>query len=269
MTFQTESSHIRPYILIVNDDGIAARGINFLVSALAPMADILVMAPDGARSGFGMSITSAHPLRVVHHDSQEGIERYSCSGTPVDCAKVALNKYCRRRPDILVSGINHGDNSSVNSHYSGTMGAAMEAALQGIPSIAFSLDDWSPKADFEPLRPYLQRMTQQTLDMKLPPFTCLNVNFPKRSHFEGVRVCRMSKSRWQKEVMTCSDGGRGGDWYWLTGKCVELEPEATDTDRWALFHGFVAVTPTTLDNTAYALMKDMQEHTNWEEDREV
>lgn len=247
----------RPYILVTNDDGIDAPGIGVLIEALRPMADLIVMAPDGARSGFGMSITSAHPLWVKKVSEEEGCVQYACSGTPVDCVKVALNKYVTREVDLVVSGVNHGDNSSVNCHYSGTMGAAMEAALQGISAVGFSLDDMSHKASMAALSAYIAPLAKKALAMNLPAFTCLNVNFPAVEKFEGVKVCRMAKSRWVKELEDCDNGGRSADWYWLGGHCEELEAEAEDTDRWALAHGYVAITPTTLDNTAYGLMEGM------------
>ena len=249
---------MRPYLLISNDDGIAAPGINFLIEALRPYADLLVMAPDSARSGFSCSITSSHPLTYKLLHQEEGLTLCSCSGTPTDCVKMALNLFPDRKPDLVIGGINHGDNSSVNAHYSGTMGVAIEGALQGYPSLAFSLCDHRMDADFEPLRPYLADFMFKTLMAGLPPFTCLNINFPLRPKFRGVRVCRMARSRWQNEVER-REHPWGGFYFWLVGDCQELEPEATDTDRWALAHGYVAVTPTQLDLTAYGLIDDLQQ----------
>ncbi len=244
----------RPYLLISNDDGVTAKGINFLIETLAPLADLLVVAPDSPRSGQGCAITPTVPLRCKLLRDEPGLKVYSCSGTPVDCVKLALNELVERRPDLIIGGINHGDNSSVNSHYSGTMGVATEGALQGYPAIAFSLCDHSANADFLPLQPYLIDFVFKTIAVCLPPFTCLNVNFPKCAKFEGVRICRMAKSRWVKETKRC-EHPYGSTYYWLVGHCEELESEATDTDRWALEHGFVAVTPTQLDTTAYELME--------------
>ena len=166
---------------------------------------------------------------------------------------MALNLFRDRKFDLVVGGINHGDNSSVNAHYSGTMGVAIEGALQGYPSIAFSLCDHRMDADFTPLRPYLIDFMFKAIAIGLPPFTCLNVNFPRKEKFDGVKVCRMARSRWQNEVEERRHP-YGSPYYWLVGECHELEPEATDTDRWALAHGYVAVTPTQLDVTAYELM---------------
>lgn len=249
---------IRPYLLISNDDGVTAPGIQFLVEALRPYADILVMAPDSARSGFSCSITSAQPITYKVLREEEGLTVCSCSGTPTDCVKMALNLFPDRRPDLVIGGINHGDNSSVNAHYSGTMGVAIEGALQGFPSIAFSLCDHRWNADFEPLRPYLVDFMYKSLALALPPFTCLNVNFPAVSKFKGVKVCRMAYSRWTKEVEERKHPW-GGKYYWLVGENIELEPEATDTDRWALAHGYVAVTPTQLDVTAKELVEVLRE----------
>ncbi len=246
-------ANIRPYLLISNDDGYSAKGINFLIETLAPVADLLVVAPDSPRSGMGCAITPTLPLR--HHlvREEEGVKVYSCSGTPVDCVKLALNMLVERQPDLIIGGINHGDNSSVNSHYSGTMGVATEGALQGYPSVAFSLCDHKADADFTPLRPYLIDLVFKAIAVGLPPFTCLNINFPKLRKFKGVRICRMAKSRWVKEIAKRKHP-YGGEYCWLVGHCEELEPEAQDTDRWALANGYVAVTPTQLDNTAYELM---------------
>lgn len=243
----------RPYLLVSNDDGVTAKGINFLVDTLRPVADLLVVAPDSPRSGAGCSITSVRP---IHYDvllSEPGLTVCSCSGTPADCVKLALNVFSDRRPDLVVGGINHGDNSSVNAHYSGTMGVATEGALQGYPAVAFSLCDHSPDADFSPLAPYLVDFVFKAIAAGLPPFTCLNINFPRRPRFEGVRVCRMARSRWVRELSPCSHP-RDDRYFWLVGDCDELEPDAPDTDRWALGHGYVAVTPTQLDVTATGLI---------------
>lgn len=247
----------RPYILISNDDGFRAPGLNTLIATLRNDYDILVVAPEEARSGYSCAFTASHPLRARLVSREPGLTIYACTGTPVDCVKVGLHKYAERRPDLVIGGINHGDNSAVNSQYSGTMGVAGEAALQGIPAIAFSLCDMRHDADFTPLLPWLPRLTKWALTVGMPEFTCLNVNFPKTDHFNGIRLCRMAKTRWVKEIEACSDGGRGNDWFWMSGWSEELEPEAADTDRWALEHGYIAVTPTTMDNTSYQLLNTL------------
>lgn len=249
----------KPYILISNDDGVSAPGLQFLIETLRPVADLLVVAPDSARSGFGCSITSALPIRYKVLKKERGLTVCSCTGTPVDCVKLALNVFHKRRPDLVVGGINHGDNSSVNAHYSGTMGVVTEGALQGLPAIAFSLCDHRENADFSPLAPYITDLVFKTMAFGLPQFTCLNVNFPKAAHFKGVKVCRMSKSRWQNELVGHRHPAMG-KYYWLLGESHDLEPEATDTDRWALEHGYVAITPTTLDVTANDLVTVLRQY---------
>ncbi len=243
----------KPYILISNDDGVTAKGINFLIETLRPVADLLVVAPGSPRSGFACSITSSVPLHYKVLKEEPGLTVCSCTGTPVDCIKLALNVFTDRKPDLIVGGINHGDNSSVNTHYSGTMGVATEGALQGYPAVAFSLCDHRADADFSPLSSYLIDFVFKAIAIGMPPFTCLNINFPRREKFEGVRICRMAKSRWQHELAR-REHPYGEDYFWLVGDCKELEPEAEDTDRWALAHGYVAVTPTQLDVTATGLM---------------
>ncbi len=244
----------RPYLLISNDDGYAAKGINFLIDTLRPLADIIVVAPDSPRSGMGCAITPTVPITCRLLKDEPGLKIYACSGTPVDCVKIAINELLERQPDLVIGGINHGDNSSVNSHYSGTMGVATEGALQGFPSIAFSLCDHSANADFTPTKPYLIDLVFKAIAIGLPPYTCLNVNFPKKDKFEGVRICRMAKSRWINETEKRKHP-HGGEYYWLVGECKELEPYAKDTDRWALANGFVAITPTQLDVTAVGLVE--------------
>lgn len=248
---------MRPLILISNDDGYTAKGINFLIETLRPHADIFVMAPDGPRSGGSCAITSASPLRYRKIREEEGLTIYACTGTPADCIKVALNECLTRRPDLVLGGINHGDNSAVNAHYSGTMGVCYEGAMAGFPSIAYSLDNHSSEADFTPLRPYLVDITLKVLKEGLPAFSCLNVNFPNAPEFKGVKVCRMGKSRWVKETHKCLHPTTNQPYLWLVGYRENLEPEATDTDIWALENGYVAVTPVTLDVTNYKLLESL------------
>ena len=259
------SSLMRPLILLSNDDGYQAQGINALIESLRPLADLLVVAPDGPRSGNSGAITSLLPLynRLVScseaTDTLGSVEVYACSGTPVDCVKMAFNillPRLGRTPALVASGINHGDNSSVNNFYSGTMGAASEAALQGVPAVGFSLCNEHAHADFSPCAPYIAEIVAKVLREGLPTFSTLNVNFPNTPEYRGVRVCRMARSRWIKEVAESLRPNSQKPHYWLTGEPLELEPEATDTDRWALAHGYVAVTPQTLDVTHYGLLKD-------------
>ena len=175
----------KPYLLISNDDGVQAKGINFLVDTLRDLADIIVVAPDSPRSGMGCAITPTIPITYKQLKDEPGLKVYSCSGTPVDCIKLGLNELVERQPDLVIGGINHGDNSSVNAHYSGTMGVATEGALQGYPSVAFSVCDHSADANFAPLHDYLIDFVFKAIAIGMPPFTCLNINFPKVESSKG------------------------------------------------------------------------------------
>jgi len=243
----------RPLILISNDDGYQAKGINQLVEMVSDLADIVVCAPDSARSGFSCAFSATTPLRLQLEHRQQGVEVWSCNGTPVDCVKMALAEVVPRRPDMVIGGINHGDNGSVNAHYSGTMGVTFEGCMKYIPSVAFSLCDHSDDADFSPLRPYVRTITTRVLAEGLPTGVCLNVNFPLVAAYKGVRVCRMAKGTWGSEVVKCHHP-RGYDYWWMVGCYNNDEPEADDTDNWALTHGYIAITPTQIDVTAYQAM---------------
>lgn len=248
----------RPLLLISNDDGYAAKGIRELVKMVSAYGDVIVCAPESARSGFSCAFSATIPLRLQLREKRPGVEVWSCNGTPVDCVKMALAELCPRRPDMVIGGINHGDNASVNVHYSGTMGVTIEGCLKYIPSVAFSLCDHNEDADFAPLRPYIQTITQRILADGLPNGVCLNVNFPGNdsrssrdsSSYKGVRICRMAKGSWGNEVTRCHHP-RGYDYWWMVGHYTNDEPEAEDTDNWALSHGYVAITPTQIDVTAY------------------
>jgi 5'-nucleotidase len=247
----------RPLLLISNDDGYQAKGINSLVDMLKDMADIIVCAPDDARSGFSCAFSAGVPLRLTLQHKEEGVEIWSCNGTPVDCVKMALANICQRRPDMVIGGINHGDNASVNTHYSGTMGVTMEGCLKYIPSLAFSLCDQASDADFEPMRSYVREMTLRVLDEGLPKGACLNINFPKGGDYAGVKVCRMAYGTWYNETEQ-HHHSRGYDYWWMIGHYRNDEPEAEDTDKWALENGYIAITPTTIDVTAYEAMDQIK-----------
>ena len=178
----------KPLILLSNDDGVAAKGIQELIKALRPVADLVVVAPSGPRSGASGAITSEVPLKCRMIRREPGLSVYECSGTPVDCVKLALHTIVPRKPDLVVGGINHGDNSSVNVHYSGTMGVVIEGCLKGIPSIGFSLCNHAADADFSFTLPYVRRITEEVLQHGLPVGICLNVNFPNDSVLKGVRT---------------------------------------------------------------------------------
>ena len=249
----------RPFILIANDDGYHSHGIRQLVDFVSEMADVLVVAPEGARSGYSCAFSATDYLRLKPRHNMGNAEVWSCSGTPVDCVKIALSQLCQgRRPDLILSGINHGDNSSVNNHYSGTMGAALEGCMKYIPSVAFSSCYYDEEANLEPLRPYVQQIVRKVLSEGLPKGICLNVNFPARQHFEGVKVCRMTFGSWVEEIDKCRHP-RGYDYYWVVGHYHNDEPGIEGTDQYALDNGYVAITPTKVDVTAYDFMKQLQD----------
>jgi 5'-nucleotidase len=240
-------------ILVINDDGINAPGIRKLISIMNDFGEVVVVAPDGPQSGKGHAITIESTIRCdkVIIDDGPQIE-YSCSGTPVDCVKLAVNKLITRKPDLCVSGINHGSNSSINVIYSGTMSAAVEGALEGIPSIGFSLLDYSHEADFSEGERYIREITQSVLNNSLPDGVCLNVNIPKSvegKKIKGVKVCRQAKSNWVEEFDEREDP-KGRKYYWLTGKFVNYD-KGDDTDERALENHYISVVPVQYDVTAH------------------
>ena len=243
----------RPLLLISNDDGYQAKGVNSLIEMLSDLGDIVVCAPEDARSGFSCAFSASTPLRLQLREQRPGVEIWSCNGTPTDCVKLALAEVVSRKPDIVVGGINHGENASVNAHYSGTMGVTLEGCMKYIPSVAFSLCDFRADADFEPMRPLIRDITKRVLKEGLPQGVCLNVNFPLVSVYHGVKVCRMCRGTWGQEVTKCHHP-RGYDYWWMVGQYTNDEPDAEDTDRWALENGYVAITPTQIDLTAYQVI---------------
>jgi 5'-nucleotidase len=250
-------SSTKPLILITNDDGITAPGIRALVNAMKLIGDVVVVAPDKPQSGMGHAITINSTLRL-QEVKQDGLTEYACSGTPVDCVKIAIDKILPRKPDLLVSGINHGANSSINVIYSGTMSAAVEGAIEGIPSIGFSLCNYALEADFTAAAHFAGIVAQNVLDHGLPAGVCLNVNFPDvpLDIIKGVKVCRQAKALWQEEFDERKDP-YGRKYYWLTGKFVDLDG-GEDTDVFALANNYVSVVPTQFDLTAHNAIKDMQ-----------
>ena len=247
----------RPLILISNDDGVVAKGIGELIKFLRPLGEIVVMAPDAPRSGSACALTVTEPIRYQLVRKDVGLTVYKCSGTPADCIKLAFHTVLDRKPDLVVGGINHGDNASVNTHYSGTMGVTLEGCMKYIPSVAFSLCDHSDDADFTPMSDIVKKITKQVLAEGLPTGVCLNVNFPLGDSYKGVRICRMARGTWGNEVVKCRHP-RGYDYYWMTGEYTNDESEAEDTDNYALTHGYVAVTPTRIDVTAYEFFEQIK-----------
>lgn len=252
----------KPLILISNDDGVDAKGIKRLIEYLSPVGELLVMAPDSARSGMSCAITADKPVKYSLISKTDGLSVYKCSGTPSDCIKLAMFLLEGRMPDLVVGGINHGDNSAVNVHYSGTMGVVKEGCMKGIPSVGYSLCDHDADADFEPTAFYIRRIAEMVLEKGLPFGTCLNVNFPAEAPYKGVKVCRQTIGKWDNEWVRCQHPV-GHEYFWLTGEFMNDEPENEDTDQWALSHGYVAVTPTLIDVTDYNLMKEL---INWDLD---
>ena len=250
----------KPLILISNDDGYQAKGINELIRMVRDYGDVLVCAPDGPRSGQACAFSATVPLTLTLKHQESGVQIWACNGSPVDCVKMALAELSPRKPDLVIGGINHGDNASVNTHYSGTMGVTLEGCMKYIPSIAFSICDYRADADFTPLEPYIRKMTQQVLAEGLPQGVCMNVNFPVVTTYKGVRICRMSRGTWLNEVTRCHHP-RGYDYWWMVGQYQNDEPEAEDTDRWALDNGYVAITPTRVDVTAYEAMEELKKFT--------
>ena len=242
----------RPLILVTNDDGITAPGIRALVSCVKVLGDVVVVAPDSPQSGMGHAITITQPLRLDQTDYFEpDIDAYQCSGTPADCVKLAVDKVLHRRPDLLVSGINHGSNSSINVIYSGTMSAAVEGAIDGMQAIGFSLLDYTMDADFEEAKKVVTRVCRRVLERKLPADTLLNVNIPKSNGevLKGIKVCRQARAKWVEEFDERLDPTKR-KYYWLTGKFTQLD-HGEDTDEWALQNGYASVVPVQFDLTAH------------------
>lgn len=256
-------------IFITNDDGIQAKGIQVLAQLMSRLGRVVVVAPDGPRSGAGCSITPTTPVILSPYtgsfgvsgaslSGQDGIELYTCSGTPVDCVKVAAEQVLTTAPDLMVSGINHGDNASCSVHYSGTMGAVIEATLKGWPAIGYSLRTFDKDADFTPYCEEIVRIAEHVLAYGLPAQQCLNVNFPEVEALKGTRVTRMALGQWSAEWQDAHNP-HGKRAFWLTGHFTNLEPEATDTDYWALDHGYASVAPIQMDMTAYETMRALRE----------
>ncbi|MFV0289939.1 MAG: 5'/3'-nucleotidase SurE [Mangrovibacterium sp.] len=239
----------RPLILLSNDDGFQAKGIKVLIDALKSIGDIVVVAPDSAMSGMSSALTSERPLRVTLLTEEEGLRIYSCSGTPADCVKLAFHELLDRKPDYVLSGINHGANNSISVIYSGTVGAALEGCIHGVPSIAFSLCNHAEDADFSEVIAWVVRVFKQVQINGLPKYTFLNVNFPL-GNIKGIEVCRQSEGRWENEMEKRVDP-RGNTYYWLSGKFNNLEPNAKDTDLSVVKKQYVSVVPIKVDMTDY------------------
>lgn len=252
----------KPLILVCNDDGIMAPGLRWLISVINELGEVVVVAPTGAQSGMGHAITIDGILRCdpTRIDNEGPQQEYAVDGTPVDCVKLAVNVVLDRKPDLVVSGINHGSNASINVLYSGTMSAAMEGCLEGIPSIGFSLGDFGRDANFKPALPFVRSITQHILREGLPEGVCLNVNIPRYEGqgYKGVRIARQCKGNWEEEFDQRKDPHRR-NYYWLKGEFVNYD-EGEDTDEYLLSQNYITVVPVKSDLTDHDLLR------RWEED---
>lgn len=248
----------RPLILVTNDDGITAPGIKALISVMSEIGDVIVVAPDKPQSAMGHAITinSTLYLNKISSDA-DLITQYTCSGTPVDCVKIAVNEILNKKPDLCVSGINHGSNSSINVIYSGTMSAAVEAGIEGIPAVGFSLLDYDWKANFEPTKSFVKKIALEVIKNGVPDGVILNVNFPKLEEHDikGIKICRQAKAMWL-EKFDKRVTPQGKDYYWLTGEFLNQDL-GTDTDEWALENGYVSVVPIHFDMTAHYAVQQL------------
>ncbi len=251
----------RPLILVANDDGIFAPGLHTLAQEMKAFGEVLVVAPDKPQSAMGHAITIHNFLRLRKVDLMDGVEAYSCSGTPVDCVKLAVYQIIKGRPALLVSGINHGSNLSINVLYSGTMSAAVEGALEGIPSIGFSLMEYGLDASFEHARAVVRSVTGNVLRHGLNPGCCLNVNIPPANAgpLKGIHVCRQAAGHWADSVETRRDPA-GHEYHWLKGEFIAKDKEQ-DTDVWATSHGYASVVPVQFDMTAH---HELQQINTWD-----
>ncbi len=244
-------------ILVTNDDGIHAKGISELIAVAKSFGKVLVVAPNKPQSGMGHAITIADPLRLSRYNGFEDIEAYSCSGTPVDCVKLGIFEVLKCKPDLVLSGINHGENSSTNVLYSGTMSAAIEGAMEGVPSIGFSLADFDADADFSVTKKVAKDIISKVLKDGMPKNTALNVNVPKLqiNEIKGVKVCTQAHAYWEDKFDSRLDQF-GRTYYWLTGKFSDKD-QREDTDLYYLKRGFATVVPTHFDLTNYAVLNEL------------
>lgn len=259
----------KPVILITNDDGITSPGIRALYEAVKDLGKIVIVAPDKPQSGMGHAITIGHPLRLQPSDLFPGIDAYSCSGTPVDCVKLAVDKVLHRKPDLCLSGINHGPNHSINVIYSGTMSAAMEAAIENIPAVGFSLMDHSINADFAAAQHYARVITEKMLKEKPTKHILLNVNIPNfpLSEIKGFKICKQAYAKYQEKFLERKDPS-GKKYYWLTGEFVNFD-NGRDSDVWALANNYVSVVPVQFDLTDYSLKTKLEKQWKDKPDRSV
>jgi 5'-nucleotidase len=247
----------QPVILITNDDDITSPGIKALVEAVKHLGRVVVVAPDKPQSGMGHAITIGAPLRIRKMNMFDGVENYTTSGTPVDCVKLAVDKILHRKPDICLSGINHGANHSINVLYSGTMSAAMEAAIEGIPSIGFSIMDYSYDADLTDAKKIITKLVEGILGKKQEKHFLLNVNIPS-GKIKGMKVCKQAYAKYEEDFIERIDPHKK-KYYWLTGIFKNFD-KSKDTDVWALAHNYVSVVPVQFDLTNYTLKAKLEKN---------
>ena len=253
----------RPVILVTNDDGVMAPGIRHLVESIKDLGQVVVVAPDKPQSGMGHAVTIGFPLRMHHVHLMDGVEAWSTSGTPVDCVKLAVDKILHRKPDLCLSGINHGANHSINVIYSGTMSAAIEASIENIPSIGFSLLNPSLEADFSGAKIFARQIVEKVLSMKPDKHLCLNVNIPsvEATLIRGIKFCRQAYAKYEEDFRERKDPA-GRKYYWLTGEFQNMD-KGRDTDVWALHNNYVSVVPVQFDLTDHVLKNKLEKTVKW------
>ena len=254
-------------ILTTNDDGLYASGLKTLTEVMEEFGKVVLVSTLESMSGMSQALTVKTPLRVKLLEETERRRVYACNGTPTDSIKLAVNQLLEKKPDWVVAGINHGANASVSVLYSGTMAAALEGCLYGINSVGFSLNNFSRDADFSICRKYIRIVMQKLSARPLPPGICLNVNIPSlpENEIKGIMICRQAKGNWKEEFEKRKDP-MGRTYYWLTGMFQNHEPEATDTDEWALGNGFVSVVPVSVDMTAHWYVDKLKEQFMYDQD---
>lgn len=248
----------KPLILISNDDGVTSKGIHTLIDIVADMADIYVSAPMEQHSGQSSAISVSKMLRIHKFDDYKGAKIFGVNGTPVDCVKLALHTILPRRPDFMLSGINHGSNAGNCAIYSGTMGAAFETCMAGIPSVAFSLLSHNPDADFDGCHSFIRKICEKTFACGLPQDVCLNVNIPAKCIPEGIKVVRAARGCWSDEYEEYLDPMKQ-KFYLLTGRFQNMEPDADDTDEYWLKRNYISVVPCTPDQSNLSAISTIKE----------
>ena len=255
----------KPLILVSNDDGITSKGIRILVSIMKKLGEVVVVAPDSPQSGMGHAITIGETLRLTEEEIFEDVKAYKSSGTPADCVKLAKHYVLKdRTPDLVVSGINHGSNTSISVLYSGTMSAAIEGALEGLPSIGFSLCDFSSKADFSHVEVWVEKIAKQVLENGIAKGVALNVNFPPKRNepINGVKICRQADAKWQEEFAERFDPN-GRKYFWMAGNFVNFD-KGEDNDEWAIANNYVSIVPCQYDLTAHHAISQINKDWDWD-----